>query len=116
MSKSTGNKTPGCARNFMMCCQMTSIIGGDDYNVDGHGNANDIDDGNDNNTAYSREGGVSGEKYDVDSDDVNYVAIDHIAYTIDANNYGVGFYANNDDAKIPKMVIMLTWMRFQCRL
>ena len=48
MTKRMGTKPLRCARHFMMQCQMTQMMGGDDDNVDDSSNVDNIDASNDN--------------------------------------------------------------------
>ena len=60
---------------------MTQMMGGDIDNVDGSGNENDIDAGNEKMNAYGSECDVVGDTYDDGADDNNDVAIYFALYT-----------------------------------
>ena len=64
MTNRMGTKPLRCARHFMIQCQMTLMMGGDDDNVDDSGNANNIDAGNYNRNADGSEGDDGGDTHD----------------------------------------------------
>ena len=75
---------------------MTLMMGGDN-NIDESGNANNIDAVNENINADGSEGDVGGDTYDDGAAEDNDVAVDHAAYTSDADNADVGSNANKYD-------------------
>ena len=73
------------------------MMGGDNDNIDGSDNTNNIDAGNYNKHVDVSEGDVSGDTYDDGAADNNAVELYHSAYTADADNADVGSNANKYD-------------------